>query len=49
VQAVNTWTHHLQAVRGAERAERNMLNAITGATAKSDDETLALLGKILAV
>jgi phage/plasmid-like protein (TIGR03299 family) len=48
VQAVNTWTHHLQTVRGAERAERNMLNAITGATAKSDDETLGLLSKILA-
>jgi phage/plasmid-like protein (TIGR03299 family) len=48
MQAVSTWSHHMQTVRGAERAERNMLNAITGQTAKADNDTLDLLGGILA-
>lgn len=33
--AVNTWSHHLQTVRGATRAERNQLRTVTG-----DFETL---------
>jgi hypothetical protein len=48
VQAVNTYTHHEQTVKGATRAERNMVNAITGATAKEDNRALDLLGKVLA-
>jgi phage/plasmid-like protein (TIGR03299 family) len=47
LQAVNTWGHHEQTVRGATRPERNMLNAITGAQAKVDNEALTTLGKIL--
>jgi phage/plasmid-like protein (TIGR03299 family) len=47
VQAVNTYTHHLQTVKGATRPERNMVNVITGATAKEDNRALDLLGKIL--
>jgi phage/plasmid-like protein (TIGR03299 family) len=48
VQAVNTYTHHEQTVKGASRAERNMINTVNGATAKTDNEALDLLGKILA-
>lgn len=43
LQATNTWAHHIQTVRGTNRAERNMLNAITGATDKADSETLRVL------
>jgi len=46
-QAVNTWTHHEQIVRGATRAERNMLGAIHGTTSATDDEALAVLAKAL--
>ena len=48
VQATNTWSHHIQTVRGTNRAERNMLNAISGATEASDADTLAILGKVCA-
>jgi phage/plasmid-like protein (TIGR03299 family) len=48
LQAVNTYGHHEQIVRGATRPERNMVNAITGAQAKADNEALDLLGKVLA-
>lgn len=34
VQAVNTFTHHEQTIRGAVRAERNMLRAVTGRRAR---------------
>lgn len=47
LQAVNTYGHHEQSVRGATRSERNMLNAIKGEQAKVDDSALSLLGKIL--
>jgi phage/plasmid-like protein (TIGR03299 family) len=30
LQAVNTYEHHLKPVRGADRAERNMLRTVTG-------------------
>jgi phage/plasmid-like protein (TIGR03299 family) len=43
VQATNTYAHHIQTVRGAVRAERNMLNAITGVTEKDDALTLKIL------
>jgi phage/plasmid-like protein (TIGR03299 family) len=43
LQAVNTYKHHMAAVRGAGRAERNMLNAVTGRTDDLDRETLQTL------
>lgn len=43
LQAHNTWAQHVQTVRGATRADRNMLNAITGASTKADSDTLKIL------
>lgn len=40
VQAVNTFTHHEQIVRGAERAERNQLRAVKGEVDTLDRDTL---------
>jgi hypothetical protein len=48
VQAVNTYTHHEQTVRGAERAERNMLRAVDGGTDTLDSTTLTALRRVLA-
>jgi|GEM_PF-1111063 len=48
VQAVNTYTHHEQAVRGMDRAERNMLRAVEGGTDALDAGTVATLRKVLA-
>jgi phage/plasmid-like protein (TIGR03299 family) len=48
VQATNTWGQHVQTVRGASRASRNMLNDITGATYKADADTLKVLELICA-
>lgn len=47
LQAVNTWEHHLKTVKGVSRAERNMSNAVTGKTRESDNDTLALLNRVL--
>lgn len=47
LQATNTYWHHESIVRGTNRVERNLLNAIDGTTARNDDETLAILGKVL--
>lgn len=47
LQAVNTWSHHLQTVRGAERPERNQLRAIAGDFDALDSETLKVLNKVL--
>jgi len=47
VQAVNTYAHHMGTVRGAVRAERNMLNAVQGRTDALDGATLATLGTVL--
>lgn len=47
VQAMNTFTHHEGIVRGADRAERNMLRAVTGGVDKLDGETLDTLGRVL--
>jgi phage/plasmid-like protein (TIGR03299 family) len=48
LQAVNTYTHHIQTVRGASRPERNMSNAVTGKTAALDVATVGELMKVLA-
>lgn len=47
VQAVNTYVHHEQIVRGAERAERNMLRAVDGGVDQLDTGTLATLHSVL--
>ncbi|PZG45872.1 hypothetical protein C1I98_15070 [Spongiactinospora gelatinilytica] len=47
VQAVNTFAHHEQNVRGAERAERNMLRAVTGGIEDLDRATLRTLSGVL--
>lgn len=39
MQAMNTYAHHGQIVRGVSRAERNMSNAVKGAFDKLDAET----------
>ena len=48
VQAVNTYTHHEQTVRGTDRAERNMLRAVDGGTDTLDPTTLTTLRGVLA-
>ena len=45
LQAFNTYAHHESIVRGAERAERNMANAVLGITEASDAEILAELAQ----
>ncbi|MGW9205665.1 DUF932 domain-containing protein [Embleya sp. NPDC055664] len=47
LQAVNTFTHHEQVVRGAHRAERNMLRAVTGGVDELDRTTLDTLSGVL--
>ncbi|MEO3874173.1 DUF932 domain-containing protein [Nonomuraea sp. B12E4] len=47
VQAINTYTHHEQHVRGADRAERNMLRAVTGGVDDLDRDTLRTLSTVL--
>ena len=46
IQAVNTYTHHEQTVRGAGRVERNMLRAVTGGVDELDHATLATLRSV---
>lgn len=48
LQAMNTYVHHEQTVRGAERAERNMNLAVAGAFDKLDAETFATLRAVIA-
>lgn len=48
ISAVNTYTHHVGIVRGAERAERNLLRVVTGGVDKLDTDTLSTLNKVLA-
>lgn len=48
LQATNTWGQHVQTVRGSSRAQRNMLNAITGASGKADADTLKILEAVCA-
>lgn len=45
LQAFNTYAHHEQTVRGGNRAERNMLNALDGTTQKADAAVMAALVK----
>jgi phage/plasmid-like protein (TIGR03299 family) len=40
LQATNTWAQHLQTVRRTSRPERNLLNAINGATTSEDRHVL---------
>lgn len=47
VQAVNTYTHHVQTVRNVTRAERNALNTVEGKWAALDTDTLATLHRVL--
>ena len=47
LQAVNTYTHHEQTVRGAGRAERNMLRAVTGGVDELGRTTLTTLDRVL--
>jgi phage/plasmid-like protein (TIGR03299 family) len=46
VQAINTYTHHEQTVRGAGRVERNMLRAVTGGVDELDLATLHTLNGV---
>jgi len=48
LQAVNTYEHHENSVRGGDRAERNMLRAVTGEFGNIDRATWSTLAKILA-
>jgi phage/plasmid-like protein (TIGR03299 family) len=47
LQAVNTYEHHEGTVRGASRAERNMLRAVTGEFGRLDRNTFDTLSKVL--
>jgi len=47
LQAVSTYAHHEGIVRGAERGERNMLNAVTGRTDDLEQQTLDTLARAL--
>ncbi|MFE5700281.1 DUF932 domain-containing protein [Rhodococcus koreensis] len=47
VQAVNTWAHHKQPVKGAPRAERNQEGAISGRFDKLDASVVGTLEKVL--
>ncbi|MFI7114491.1 DUF932 domain-containing protein [Nonomuraea sp. NPDC050227] len=47
IQAVNTFAHHEQVVRGAVRAERNMLRMVTGGVDELDLSTLKTLERVL--
>jgi phage/plasmid-like protein (TIGR03299 family) len=48
LQAVNTHAHHIQTVKGAGRAERNMTKMVTGEFEKLDAATLDQLNLVLA-
>lgn len=47
LQASNTFAHHEQIVRGAVRAERNMLRMVTGGVDDLDRSTVQTLAKVL--
>jgi phage/plasmid-like protein (TIGR03299 family) len=48
LQAVNTYEHHENSVRGGDRAERNMLRTVTGEFGNLDRQTWASLTEVLA-
>lgn len=47
LQAVNTYEHHEAVVRGTDRAERNMLRAVTGEWAGTDRNAMERLQRVL--
>lgn len=47
VQAVNTYTHHMQTVRGTTRGERNMLGTLDGSWDALDATSLSTLQQVL--
>lgn len=50
VQLMNTYRHHAAPIaKDTHRAERNMSNAITGATAREDAKILEAIDKVLAL
>jgi phage/plasmid-like protein (TIGR03299 family) len=48
IQAVNTFEHHEGTIRGTDRAERNMLKAVTGEYGRLDRATWHVLNRVLA-
>ena len=46
LQAVNTYTHHIQNVRGGVRADRNMERSVTGMIDQLDRDTLRVLATV---
>lgn len=48
LQAFNTYNHHYASARNASRVERNLTNAITGATFDADAEVLKTLALVSA-
>ncbi len=48
LQAVNTYEHHEGIIRGATRAERNMLRTLTGDFAQLDHTSWNTMSQILA-
>jgi phage/plasmid-like protein (TIGR03299 family) len=48
LQAVNTYEHHEGTIRGADRAERNMLRTVTGEFGTLDRSAWAALSSVLA-
>lgn len=47
IQAVNTWAHHVQSIKGEDRSGRNMQMAAHGKFDALDNETIKTLGKVL--
>lgn len=47
LQAVNTYEHHEGVVRGATRAERDMLRAVSGDFGQTDRESWQQLSQVL--
>lgn len=47
LQAVNTWAHHVQTVKGNDRAGRNMSLTVSGGFDKLDTATMDTLNKVL--
>jgi phage/plasmid-like protein (TIGR03299 family) len=45
-QAVNTYNQHVATVQNMDRAERNMLNHLSGKTDEQDAKTLELIGSL---
>jgi len=49
LQAVNTYEHHENSVRGGDRVERNMLRTVQGEFANIDRQSWATLTKVLSL